>query len=348
MNSQLNIGGRAVGPGNPCLLIAEVGLAHDGSLGTAHAYIDAAASCEVDAIKFQTHIAEEESTAEEKFRVKVFPQDATRYDYWKRTSFCKSQWLELAGHAREKGLLFLSSPFSDLAVDWLLECQVPAWKVASGELTNHPMLEKMCRTGKPLLVSSGMSSWHELTETVEFIEQHHGTCGIFQCTTAYPCPPEKWGLNIIQEMSNRFSCPVGLSDHSGSIIPGVVATAVGASMLEFHVAFSKNQFGPDAKASLTFEQTVALVHAVRQVAVAMNNPIDKDAQASALAPLHDLFTKSIVAAHELPAGHLLSRDDLAFKKPGTGLSANSAQKILGKLLRVRVPKDHFFSQNDFQ
>jgi N,N'-diacetyllegionaminate synthase len=345
---KLLIGDRLIGRDQSVFLIAEVGLAHDGSLGAAHAYIDAAAACEVDAIKFQTHIAEQESTSEEKFRVRVFPQDATRYDYWKRTSFSKSQWLELAAHAREKGLQFLSSPFSNLAVDWLVECDVPAWKVASGELTNYPMLKKMCQTGKPLLVSSGMSSWQELQETIDFIDRQGSHFGIFQCTTAYPCPPEKWGLNIIPELISRFSCPVGLSDHSGCTTPGIVATALGASMLEFHVAFSKIQFGPDAKASLTFEQTQELVDSVRQVHIAMHNPIDKDTQAASSIHLHHLFTKSIVASRKLSAGHTLTFDDLAFKKPGTGIGANRWESFVGKVLKHDVIEDHFFTMSDFR
>lgn len=345
--ASIQIADKTIGIGNNMFLIAEVGQAHDGSLGVAHAYIDAAADCNVNAIKFQTHIADEESTSAEVFRVKVFPQDATRYDYWKRTSFSKTQWLELAAHARERGLCFLSSPFSNLAVDWLIECEVPAWKVASGELTNYPMLAKMCETGRPLLISSGMSSWMELQETVDFIDRHGGRYGIFQCTTAYPCPPEKWGLNIIPQMISRFSCPIGLSDHSGSITPSVVATAFGASMLEFHVAFSKSQFGPDSKASLTFEQTRELVGAVQQVQVAMDNPVDKDKQAASLSQLHELFSKSIVASQSLTAGHALSYSDLAFKKPGIGIAAKSYESVLGRVLKHDVPKDHFFKMTDF-
>jgi N,N'-diacetyllegionaminate synthase len=343
----LLIGDRLIGRDQSVFLIAEVGLAHDGSLGAAHAYIDAVSACNVDAVKFQTHIAEEESTSDEKFRVRVFPQDATRFDYWRRTSFTRSQWRELAAHAREKGLLFLSSPFSNLAVDWLVECDVPAWKVASGELTNFPMLKKMCQTGKPLLVSSGMSSWQELQATIDFIVRQGSQFAIFQCTTAYPCPPEKWGLNIIPELISRFSCPVGLSDHSGYIAPGIAATALGASMLEFHVAFSKTQFGPDAKASLTFEQTRELVHAVRQVRTAMHNPINKDALAASSIHLHQLFTKSIVASRKLSAGHSLTFDDLAFKKPGTGIGANRWESVIGKVLKHDVVQDHFFAMDDF-
>lgn len=343
----LEIDGRMVGAGHDVFLIAEVGQAHDGSLGAAHAYIDAASQTGVDAIKFQTHIAQEESTSAENFRVRVFPQDTTRFDYWKRTGFEKHQWIELASHARDKGLVFLSSPFSNLAVDWLIECGTPAWKVASGELTNRPMLAKMCATGKPLLISSGMSSWKELQETIEFVESRQAGYGVFQCTTAYPCPPEQWGLNVVAEFIAKFGCPVGLSDHSGSIVPSIAAVAFGASMLEFHIAFSKSQFGPDAKASLTLEQTSDLVRAVRQLSIALRSPIDKDAQAIAMTPLHELFTKSIVAARDLEAGHILCDEDLAFKKPGNGWSARDKDAILGKILQIKVPKDHFFRPEDF-
>ncbi len=330
------------------LIIAEVGLAHEGSLGMAHAYIDAAADCGVSAVKFQTHIASQESTAAEPFRVKVFPQDATRYDYWVRTGFAKSQWLELAAHARERGLAFLSSPFSNLAVEWLIECGVPAWKVASGELTNYPMLARMCETGLPILVSSGMSNWAELTETIEFIRARQVPFGIFQCTTSYPCPPEQWGLNVLGELRERFACPVGLSDHSGDIYAGLAAVALGATMLEFHIAFSKQQFGPDAKASLTLEQIRSLLQGAKQIATALRHPIDKDRQAEVLQPLHNLFTKSIVAARPLMAGTVLSRADLAFKKPGIGLSPSRVETVVGKRLRRAVEADHFFSAEDFE
>jgi N,N'-diacetyllegionaminate synthase len=343
----IKIGHRTVGEGHPVFCIAEVGLAHEGSLGVAHSYIDAAAASGVTAVKFQTHIAEHESTAEEKFRLKVFPQDKTRFEYWKRTGFKKSQWLELAAHAREAGLVFLSSPFSDEAVEWLMECDVLAWKVASGELTNHPMILKMARTGRPILISSGLSSWSEVDETVQVARDANAAVAVFQCTTSYPCPPEHWGLNVLSELQSRYRCPIGLSDHSGSIVPGIAAVALGASMLEFHVAFSKSQFGPDSRASLTFEQTAELVVGVKQLEVARSHPVRKDEQAESLRHLHELFTKSITAARPLSAGHLLKREDLAFKKPGTGISAKCLDMVIGKTLRVDVKTDHFFSESDF-
>ena len=150
-----------------CLIIGEIAQTHDGSLGTAHAYIDAVANAGADAIKFQTHIAAAESTPGEPWRVKFSRQDATRFEYWRRMEFSQEQWHGLAAHARERGLLFLSSAFSPEAVDLLERVGVPGWKVGAGEVSNLPLLEKMARTGKPVILSSGMSDWAELDAAVQ-------------------------------------------------------------------------------------------------------------------------------------------------------------------------------------
>src|ERR1017187_377266 len=147
--------------GNECLIIAEVAQAHDGSLGMAHSFIDTAARTGVDAIKFQTHIADAESTPEEPWRIKFSLQDKTRFDYWKRMEFTPDQWQGLKIHAEEKGLIFLSSPFSNKAVEMLEGMGMEAWKIASGELSNLPMIEKIIETKKPVLLSSGMSQVSE-------------------------------------------------------------------------------------------------------------------------------------------------------------------------------------------
>lgn len=344
---QFSIGNHQLGRDGDLFIIAEIGLSHDGSLGTAIALVDAAVRCGADAVKFQTHLADQESTERERFRVPVFPQDNTRQDYWRRTAFSLDQWKHLAQHTRSKGLVFMSSPFSDLAVDWLMECDVPVWKIASGELTNYPMIRHMCQTNRPILLSSGMSSWRELDETIGFIETHGGSYGVFQCTTAYPCPPEQWGLNVIDQMRQRYDCPVGLSDHSGTPTPGLAAVVKGATLLEVHIAFSKEQFGPDTSASLTLEQLQQLVASSRQLHVATKSPIDKDFAADQFADLHRLFSKSIVAAAPLCSGHTLIESDLTYKKPGDGIPAKDFQSILGKTLQRDVVADHFFSADDF-
>lgn len=344
--NQLEIQGHQVGGGSSVLCIGEVGLAHEGSLGQAHAYIDAVADAGFDAVKFQTHLAEFESTEREQFRVKVYPQDQTRTDYWNRTAFERSQWKELARHTRERGLIFLSSPFSNEAVDLLIECDVAAWKVASGEVTNRSMLQKMAATGRPLLISSGMSDWAEVERIVDQVQSWDADFGLFQCTSAYPCPPDQWGLNVVSEMQQRFGCPIGLSDHSGTIVPSLAAVTLGASMLEVHIAFSKQQFGPDSKASLDLQQAAQLIAGVRDLSQALRSPVDKDQKARDLQPLRQLFMKSTVAARRLPKGHCLTHDDLAFRKPGDGIPAWDAGKLVGRTLERAVTANHFFCESD--
>ncbi len=156
--------------GGRCLIIGEVGLAHDGSLGLAHAFIDAIAAAGADAVKFQTHIAGAESTAAEPFRVKFSRQDASRFDYWQRVEFTFPQWREPAEHAAASGLMFLSSPFSIEAVELLEAVGMPAWKIASGEVSNMPLIDRIIATGAPIILSSGISGLAELDEAVARVQ----------------------------------------------------------------------------------------------------------------------------------------------------------------------------------
>ncbi len=344
--SEFSIRQRLVGKTQHTYLIAEVGLAHEGSLGMAMAYVDALARAGVDAVKFQTHIGPAEGTPREEFRVPVFPQDASRADYWGRTSFSLPEWKLLAKFTHDKGITFLSSPFSDQAVDWLLACHVAAWKVASGEVSNIPLLAKLAATGLPILISSGMSSWSELQRAVQVVQQASCPFGLFQCTSAYPCPPEQWGLNLLSQLEERFECPVGLSDHSASLAPGIAAVAMGASLLEFHVTFHPEMFGPDVPASLTVDQVHTLVQSIRQLDRALAAPVDKDEVAREAQPMRRLFTKSIVAACDVPAGTVLSDRHVAYKKPGDGLLASQFQSVLGKTTRVDLKTDQQITLSD--
>lgn len=339
---------KSVGQGEPMFIIAEVGLAHEGSLGVAHAFIDSIAATGADAVKFQTHIASCESSAYEQFRVKVFPQDESRFDYWERTSFTAPQWKELAEHAKNVGLIFLSSPFSHEAVDLLEDCGVPAWKVASGEVTNLPLLKKMAATDKPILLSSGMSSWSELDEVVRYLESMSATFGVFQCTTSYPCPPETWGLNILEELKDRYQCPVGLSDHSGQVYAGLASSALGASMLEVHVTYSHEQFGPDVKSSLTFEQLTELVQGVRQIEQAIMHPVDKDEIAKEKVETRKLFSKSLYAACEMKEGHVIREEDLSIRKPLIGVPAADFETLIGKTITKTIPNGEPIHLGSFQ
>lgn len=344
MIRSVEIDGRSVGPGHPSLIIAEIAQAHDGSLGMAHQYIDAVAAAGADAIKFQTHIANAESTLGEPWRVKFSRQDATRYDYWSRMEFSFDQWHGLALHAQEQGLLFLSSAFSIEAIDLLQKVGMPAWKVASGEVSNLALLDHMLLTGKPLLFSTGMSPWQELDETVTRMREQDASFAIFQCTTAYPCPPETVGLNILAEVRDRYHCPVGLSDHSGVIYPGLAAVALGADMVEVHVTLSREMFGPDVTSSVTTSEFRQLVEGVRFIERMRANPVNKDQIAVEMAPMRDQFSKSVVARTDLPGGTCLTLEHLTVKKPGTGIPASKLYELVGRRLRYDVVGDQLLTE----
>ena len=330
-----------------CRIIAEVAQTHDGSLGTAHAYIDAVARAGAGAVKFQTHIAAAESTRGEPWRVRFSTQDETRYDYWKRIEFTPAQWRELAAHATDRKLSFLSSAFSMQAVEVLADL-VPAWKVGAGEITNLPMIAAMAHTGKPVLLSSGLADWTLLDKAVDTVVRQGAPVAVFQCTTAYPCPPERSGLNVLAVLRQRYGCPVGLSDHSGTIYAGLAAAALGADLLEVHVTFSRECFGPDVPASITTPELSELVRGVDFITRALASPVDKDAMARDLSDLRRIFGKSIVAARELAAGHLLTQSDLAFKKPGTGLAPEKIDALVSRRLRRNIAADEILSEDDIE
>jgi len=337
----------ALGSGR-CLIIGEVALTHDGSLGLAHAFIDAVAAAGADGVKFQTHIAAAESTPSEPFRVQFSRQDATRYEYWKRMEFTEEEWRGLAEHARERQLLFLSSPFSIEAVDLLERVGMPLWKVASGETSNTMLLDRILDTRAPVLLSTGMSPIAEVDAAVARVRARDVNVGVFQCTTAYPCPPERVGLNLIPFYRERYGCWVGLSDHSATIYPGLAGAALGMDMLEVHVALSREMFGPDVVASITTSELRQLVEGVRFVERMRANPVDKEASAAATAPLRRLFTRSLVARTDLPAGTVLAREHVAVKKPGTGLPPDRLDGIIGRRLARAVAADQLLAAEDIE
>lgn len=329
------------------LVIAEIGLSHEGSLGLAEAYIDAVAETGADAVKFQTHIAEAESSDKEQWRVKFSKQDERRIDYWRRTSFSEDQWLFLREHAEKCGLSFLSSPFSTEAVDLLERIGVHGWKIASGELTNDFMLERICQSALPVLISTGMARMQEIENITHRFRQKEVQFALLQCTSMYPTTADKLGLNVLADYREKFNCPVGLSDHSGNIYASLAAAALGAEIFEVHAVFSRKMFGPDVPSSLEFDDLTSLVKGVRYIRTALDNPIDKDTMADELEDMRGLFTKSLVANRDIAAGEKLNRDMVTAKKPGTGISVEYAGKYYGRVLTKALIAGHYFEEGDF-
>lgn len=327
-------------------IIAEIGQAHDGSVGILHSFIDAVAKTGVDAIKFQTHIAEAESSIQEPFRTRFSYVDKTRYDYWQRMTLDKSCWFEIKQHCEENDIEFMSSPFSCAAVDLLEELDVQRYKIGSGEVSNLLLLEKIARTGKIIILSSGMSSFAELDTAIGFLGGFNSEISVMQCTTQYPTTPDSYGFNVIGELKSRYNIPVGFSDHSGEIYAGIGAAACGAELLEVHVTFSKQMFGPDSSSSLTIEQLSDLVKGVRAVSQSLASPVNKSTN-DKFKDLKKIFEKSLAVNKDLKAGAVLQFDDLEAKKPADcGIPANQFKAILGKKLKTDKSKYDFLSLND--
>lgn len=331
-----------------CTVIAEIAQAHDGSLGMAHAYIEVAARAGADAVKFQTHIASAESSGLEPWRTKFSRQDATRFDYWRRMEFTAEQWHELKRHADEAGIAFLSSPFSMAAVELLKQVGVAGWKVASGEITNAPMLAAMAATGQPVLMSTGMSPYPEIDAAHAQLSRAGAPVLVFQCTTQYPSPPEAIGLNVLAELRARYGGGVGLSDHSGTIYPALAAATLGVEAIEVHVTMSREMFGPDVAASVTSAELAGLVAGVRFIERMRAAPVDKTRVDAAAEPLRRIFLKSVVPLCDLAAGTRLDHTNITTKKPGTGIPASAFDTVLGRMLARDVKKDVPLLEQDLE
>lgn len=327
-------------------LIAEVAQAHDGSLGAAHAYVDAVAASGVGTIKFQVHVAEAESSEFEPFRVPFSRVDATRFDYWKRTSFTEEQWLGIRQHCDEAGIEFLASPFSIAAVELLERVEVARYKIGSGEVGNLLMLDRIAATGKPIILSSGLSSFEDLDLTIGHLRRQGAMLSLLQCTTSYPTRPEDVNLPAIPALRARYGLPVGLSDHSGKIWSGIAAVAMGAELLEFHVVFDRRAFGPDSTSSLEIRELPMLVEGVGFVMSAMSPKVERKDLAADPA-LKKMFGKSLAVNADLPAGHAVVAADLESKKPGGhGIPASDYARVLGKVLKRPLRRWDFLDWSD--
>lgn len=337
---------RAQSDPGPVVVVGEVAQAHDGSLGTAHAYVDAIASAGADAVKFQTHLAAAESTPREPWRVPFSPQDDGRYEYWRRMEFTPEQWRGLRSHAHDVGLAFVSSPFSLEAVGLLRDMGVDGLKIASGEVPNLELIDACAAVGVPILLSSGMSPLAELDAAVEHLRAAGVAFTVLQCSSTYPCPPEAVGLNLLGTLAERYGCDVGLSDHSGTIFPALAAVALGATVVEVHVTMSRESFGPDVSSSVTTGELRQLVEGTRFITAMVDHPVDKDRAAEERGELRSMFTRSLVAGGPLPAGHVLTADDLLAKKPGGGMPPSALSMLVGRALRRPVATDEPIGDDD--
>jgi N,N'-diacetyllegionaminate synthase len=320
-------------------VIAEAGMNHDGSLGNAIRMAEVAAECGADAVKFQLHDAPAETTRDAPSP--PYFEHETRWEYFSRTAFTDEQWATLKQACERAGVDFFCSVFSTEAVDRLERLGVGRYKIGSGEVTNLELVRRVAATRKPVLLTSGMSTWAELDAAVQAAGDD---VTVLQCTSEYPTPPERVGLNVLAELRERYGKPVGLSDHSLGTYAAFAAVALGAVVVEKHFTLSSELYGPDAALALEPHELEDLVEGIRSIEAMLTSPVDKD-DVHELHEMKRVFEKSVVTTREIPAGAEISREMVAAKKPGTGIPARFLPEIIGRRARTTIPVDTVLTED---
>lgn len=314
---------------NSSNLIGEIGLSHEGSVGFALSMIDACKQSGLDYVKFQHHSSSHESTKDEKFRTDVFPQDSSRFNYWSRTSFSREDWKSIIEHCTKVDIKFLCTPFSTWSASELCEIGCTEVKIGSGDTNNWELLDYCKHKFKKVFLSTGMSTKSEIRAAVEFFSEFDGDLIVLQCTSGYPTKLNEVGLAFFDFLRTQVKY-VGLSDHSGNELVPVSAIARGADFVEFHVVFDKRQFGPDSRASLTFEEA-SRVSAFRTTWRVVNEPsFDKDLTTAELFQMREIFGRGLSLKSGIKKGELIEESNLTLKKPLGPLGWKERQLVIGK------------------
>jgi N-acetylneuraminate synthase/N,N'-diacetyllegionaminate synthase len=327
-------------------IIAEIGMNHNGDYQTAVHHIEAAADAGVDAVKFQMHISRAEMLPDAP-TPPYFTQES-RWDYFNRTAFPISQWKRLVKKAHENHLDFIISPFSEEAVRWCRQLSVDYLKIASGEVNNIFLLNAVVRSKLPVILSSGMSSLEELDKSVEILSRKGTLQAILQCTSEYPCTPQRVGLNVMADFIKRYpNISIGFSDHTLHNYASFAAVALGARVVEKHFTLSKKAYGPDAKFSLEPLEMSDLVRGVRVIKKIMHSKVDKS-NLLEYREMRNVFCKSIVARKKIKKGEKILYSKLTAKKPGYGLLPFELSTVLHKVAKRTIKENEMIGKRDVE
>ena len=342
---KFKIGNRTISDSYPPLIIADIGQSHNGSIEKAFKFIDVVKKNGGDAAKFQLHIASEESTLDEPFRVKI-KKFKSRYDYWKSVEFNIEEWFKISNYCKQKKIIFLSSVFSKKGIEILKKIKVSAWKVASGEFNSNYILNDMIKTRLPILFSTGMMKFEEIEKIHRKFNLKSVEHAIFQCTSNYPVKLENTGLNVIKQFRKKFNCQIGYSDHSGSITPSLMAMTLNSNLVEVHLKLDMKDDGPDSTSSLNLKQFNDLCKLKNEIFMINNNPVNKNILTNDLKKMRNLFGKSISLKNDLKKDSILRKEDLVMKKPGFGFKENQMRNIIGRKLLKNVSSKRILKKKD--
>ena len=339
MVAAIEIAGRKVGAGHPCLIVAEAGVNHNGSLEMGRQLIELAAQAGADAVKFQTFKADRMVTfhaPKAEYQLQTTDAAESQYEMLRRLELSREAHEDLMANCRQRGIRFMSTPFDEESADLLDSLEISVFKLPSGEITNLSFLGHVASKGKPMIVSTGMASLEEVEAAVTTIrDTGNNDVVLLHCVSNYPAKPEDANLRAMHTMATACRAPVGFSDHTLGIEVSLAAVALGACVIEKHFTLDRDLPGPDHKASLEPEELASLVRGIRTVESALGQgqkePVANEASTAAVA------RKSLVAARDIPAGATLTDELIAVKRPGTGLPPAMRPHVVGRRLRVAVP-----------
>jgi len=344
MKKEVMIGKRKVGLGNPVFIIAEAGVNHNGSVETAKKLIDAAKKAGADAVKFQTFNAEELATRnapKAAYQKKTVP-GKSQFDMLKSLELSDADFKSLFAYCRKKNVLFLSTPFNIASADLLFGLGMKAFKISSGDLTNIPMLVHIAALKLPMILSTGMATLQEVKEAVRAVyAAGNRELVLLHCTSNYPAKPEDVNLLAMDTMSGELQLPVGYSDHTEGPEIAVASAARGACVIEKHLTLSRKMNGPDHGASMEPEELREMVLMIRRVERALGSGIKEPRRSEE--GVKKAARKSIVAGSDIFSGKKIALRDMAFKRPGTGISPEYYKKIVGKTAKRDIKKDSLIS-----
>ncbi len=344
----VEIGGRPVGPGQPVFVVAEAGVNHNGDPDLALGLVDAAAQAGADAVKFQTFSAERLAStgaAKAAYQLETTDADESQLEMLRRLELSADAHAALAARAQERGLLFLSAPFDAESADLLERLGVPAFKLASPEVTNHPLLRHVARKGKPLLLSTGMSDLAEVEAAVAAIrDEGNDRIVLLHCVSAYPATVEESNLRAMATMRDALGLPVGFSDHTTGIEAALAAVALGACVLEKHFTLDRLLPGPDHRASLEPDELARLIASIRAVEASLGDGEKRPTAAEE--PNRLLVRRSLAAGRDLEAGTVLAPELLTALRPATGISPADLRIVVGRRLRRPLRRGELLRLSD--
>lgn len=346
----VTIAGRLVGPGAPCFLVAEAGVNHNGDVELARRLVDAAAAAGADAIKFQTFRAEGVASADAPkagYQLETTDGGESQLEMLRRLELGRDAFAELKERAEQRGLAFLSTPFDAASVDLLDGLGVAAFKVASPDLTNLPLLEEVARRGRPVILSTGLADLNEVVAAVDAARAAGaGELVVLHCVSDYPAPSEDANLRAMATMAERLGVPVGYSDHTEGSEVALAAVALGACMIEKHLTLDRSLPGPDHRASLEPDELAALFGASRRVEAALGDGVKEPTVAERLNA--GAVRRSLAAAGDLPAGVELTREMLTALRPGNGIPPGRIDEVVGRRLRRGLARGELLDEGDLE